>query len=271
MLGLCVGSFLNVCIWRIPRGESVVSPPSHCPGCDREIRWYENIPLLSWLVLRGKCSGCGKPISIRYFFVELLTGIMFLSVWFRAIQLGYSLYDKNIVHYLAVTFIAVVFVILTAFIDWEHRIIPNKITYPVLLAGIASAALFPDLWPRAGGSRWLACSFACASSAVWGIILALFAYAGKMIFKKDALGWGDVKYMAAAAALFGPVGAFFILFTGSLAGSAAGIALVAFKKGKMKTGIPFGPFLAAATYLWILCGNEAVRAYSEFIVALKGH
>ena len=268
MLGLCIGSFLNVCIWRLPRGESVVFPPSHCPKCDKLITWYENIPLLSWLCLRGRCSNCKSPISPRYFCVELLTGLMFLAVWLRvnALHLPHALFMPILVSY----FLLTVFIVLTIFIDLDHLIIPNKITYPVIIFGFALAFYAPGLWRLSHSSRWIAFSLSCASVLVAAGSLAVFAFIGKKIFKKDALGWGDVKYIAAVAAVLGPWSAFFTLLVGSVLGSAVGLTLIAMKKSKLRSGIPFGPPLAVATFIWMLCGSELMQAYLKFTAELAG-
>jgi len=265
-LGLCVGSFLNVCIWRLPRGESVVSPPSHCPKCDKLISWYENIPLLSWLALRGRCSSCKNPISPRYFCVELLTGVMFLAVWFKV----YSLHLRSdlLIPFLIADLILVVFIVLTIFIDLDHLIIPNKITYPVIVFGLALAVYAPDIWPLSHGSRWLGLALSCASVTISAGALAIFAIIGKKIFKKDALGWGDVKYIAAIAAVLGPWAAFFTILVGSILGSIIGVALIAFKRKGLRSGIPFGPPLAIATFVWMLCGSELLQAYFHFTAEL---
>ena len=256
--GLCVGSFLNVCIWRLPRNESVVSPPSHCPACNHQLSWYENIPLLSWLFLRGRCRKCGCRITVRYFLVELLTGILFLGVWYRVLSfnLSFDLFIGLLLASLTVTVLAIA----TAFIDFEHFLIPNKITYPVLFYGLFAAPIFPGLWP-VEGSRWLAFVSSCASVTICGGLLAVLSILGKRIFKQDALGWGDVKYVAAQSAVLGPVSCFFTLFVGSVIGACSGIIFVILKKKKMKSPIPFGVCLAIGTYLWIICGLETVRAY----------
>ena len=264
-LGLCVGSFLNVCIWRLPRRESIVSPPSHCPKCDHKIRWYENIPLLSWTFLKGRCSNCKAPISIRYFCVELLTGLMFLSVWWKVHSLE-NLREDLLIPFLVSNLVIVVLVVLTAFIDWDHRIIPDKVNYPVIVFGFGAALFTPLLWNTI--SRFKALTFSCASVFVCAGILAVFAIVGKKIFKKDALGWGDIKYIAAVAAVLGPWACFFTVLCGSIIGSIAGLILIAMKKGKLRTGIPFGPALAFGTYLWILCGAEAINAYLHFTASI---
>lgn len=263
-LGLCVGSFLNVCIYRIPERKSVVSPPSHCPKCDHMIRWYENIPLLSWLFLKGRCSNCKTSISIRYFCVELLTALMFLSVWFKMTSLNIR---PNIFIPLVVSnLVIVILIILTAFIDWDHRIIPDKITYPVIFYGFAAALYSPILWRTQ--SRFVALTYSCASVVLCAGTLAILAVVGKKMFKKDALGWGDVKYIAAVSAVLGPWASFFTVLSGSIVGAVAGLTLIAMKKRKLRSGIPFGPALAIGTYLWILCGQETIRAYLKFTASI---
>ncbi|MBN1865539.1 MAG: prepilin peptidase [Victivallales bacterium] len=258
-LGLCVGSFMNVCIWRIPRRESVVVPPSHCPQCGHLIAWFENIPLLSWLCLRGHCSKCGCRISSRYFVVELLVGLLFLGIWHRTLSLSlpFSVFLGVIISFMAASMLAV----LAGFIDFEHMIIPNKITYPALLYGIASSVIFPGLWPGGHMSRWHALVACCASITVCGGAMCLMAYVGRVVFKREALGWGDVKYIAALAALLGPVACFFTLFVASVAGATSGIALVACGKKRLRSPLPFGVCLAAGTMLWIFIGRESVAGY----------
>jgi len=206
---------------------------------------------------------------------------MFLSVWEKAHFLGmiyiaalaegiYSIRVPNplFIPFMVSSLVIVIFVILTAFIDWDHRIIPDKITYPVIFYGIVTAGLFPGLWPYAKGSAWKALALSCASITLCAGLMAIFAIIGKKVFKKDALGWGDVKYIAAVAAVLGPWACFFTIFAGSIIGSIVGLTLIAMKKGKLKTGIPFGPPLAVGTYLWLLYGYELMIAYSRFTAYL---
>jgi leader peptidase (prepilin peptidase)/N-methyltransferase len=256
-VGLCIGSFLNVCIWRIPRNESIVFPPSHCPKCDYEIAWYENIPILSWIALRGRCRRCGNPISSRYIIVEMITGLLFMGVWFKLLSIQLPL--KFFVPLLVASFAITILALLTAFIDYEHLIIPNKITYPVILGGIAAAPFFSKMWGC--GNYWKALTAVCASISICVVILFFLAFVGKLIFKKDAFGWGDIKYMAAVSAAFGPVAAFFILFAASIFGAFAGLCLIILKRKKFTGLLPFGVCLAFASYLWILWGKEAVDLY----------
>jgi leader peptidase (prepilin peptidase)/N-methyltransferase len=257
--GLCVGSFLNVCIWRIPQNESIIFPPSHCPKCNNELSWFENIPLLSWICLRGRCRNCSNPISVRYILVELLTGLLFLGVWYRVLDFNLSFY--NFIGLLCACLCITVLAVLTAFIDYEHFIIPNKITYPVLLLGLGAAPFFPELWGIGIKNPWTTLGVACASISVCAGLLVVLSSIGKFIFKRDVLGWGDIKYIAAVAAVFGPISTFFILFVASVLGAVSGLLLIALKKKKLRSSIPFGVSLAIASYLWILRGNEIVRWY----------
>jgi leader peptidase (prepilin peptidase)/N-methyltransferase len=154
-----------------------------------------------------------------------------------------------------------VLVVLTAFIDWDNRIIPNKITYPSIAIGLGYAFFYPELWPLSKGSQFIALGLACASVSAAVIILALFAALGRYMFKKDALGWGDIKYIAAVAALLGPFAAFFSIFVGPVLGAAAGLIRVLMKKAKLDSGIPFGVPLAIGTYMWIFIGLELLIDY----------
>ncbi|MFA7231295.1 MAG: prepilin peptidase [Victivallaceae bacterium] len=253
VLGTCMGSFLNVCIWRIPRGESIVTAPSHCPKCGHGIRWYENIPLLSWLCLRGKCSSCKAPITSRYFFVELLTGILFYILFLKVTLEGQPL--TILFAYYGMTML----IVTTCFIDVEHRIIPDKTTYPAMLLGLAAAICFPETWNTA--SRLWAGAFSLTGLAVSGGALMLFAIFGKMLFRAEALGYGDVKYLAAVGACLGLSASFFTVLFGSLAGTVAGLMLVIVKKKGLKTAIPFGPFLAVGTFVWMVYGERLMSLY----------
>jgi len=266
VFGLCVGSFLNVCAWRLPRGESIVFPPSHCPKCDHQIKWYENLPLLSWIALRGRCSGCREPISVRYFLIELATGLLFAAVYVKtaALHLPRGVFIAEIGGALAVVSLSVVATVT----DIEHRIIPDKTTYPTIAFGLICAALFPEAWKTHSHPAGFA--LACASVTVCAGAMAIFAVAGKWMFKKDALGWGDVKYIAAIAAALGPRAALFTLFSGSILGAGAGFALMAIHKKGPKMAIPFGPALAAGAILWIFIGREAWSAYFAFMGRLHG-
>lgn len=237
-VGCCMGSFLNVCIWRMPLGESVITAPSHCPKCNHQIRWYENIPLFSFLCLRAKCSNCRQPITWRYFIVELLTGILFASAYFAITYKG--MIFACIIPAGAMIMLAVA----ASFIDFEHRIIPDALNYPAMIVG----AIFWISEYFAGLLKWQEMAVSLLFGlAAWGIFY-LLALLGEKIFKQDALGLGDVKFLAAAAFLFGP-GLMFEyaagLFIASFSGFLYGVIYSLIKKQSLRQcTIPFGPFLA---------------------------
>jgi leader peptidase (prepilin peptidase)/N-methyltransferase len=269
VIGACIGSFLNVCIWRIPRDESIVSPPSHCPKCNHLIPWYENIPLVSWLALRGKCHKCRISISPRYFLVELLTGYLFLLVWIKVLSVGQP------VVFIFPYFFVTALVILTAFIDAEHSIIPNEITYAGMIVGLCFSVIWPELWvPHRNWimpERLISFMFSLGSLIIAVLFMSLIAIGGRYMFKKEALGWGDVKYIGAVAALIGIPACFFSLLFASLTGSIYGLSLILFGKGKLKSAFPLGPFLAAGTIIWVFFGEIIYKSYLQLsnLIALK--
>ncbi len=257
IVGTCIGSFLNVCIWRIPRGESIVSPPSHCPKCNHKLAWFENFPIFGWLILGGKCRKCKLPISPQYILMEILTGLMFVGVWLKVYYTQQPIF--TLFPYLIVTSL----VITTFFIDLKHYIIPNETTYFTMIAGLIIAAVFPQFWDTT--VWWRALLQSAISMSIGYLALGAFAKVGEWTFKKDALGWGDVKYIAAISAILGLNCAFFTVLIGSILGTIFGVgAMVLFKKSS-KTVIPFGPYLVAATYIWILAGTEISNWYFSLI------
>jgi len=237
-LGLLIGSFLNVVAYRLPRGESLLWPASHCPGCEQPIKPYDNVPVLSWLLLRGKCRGCGEHISPRYPAIELLTGVAFAAI---VLLNGV---DTDLVWELpfAAMLIAV------AGIDLEHRIIPNKVLLPSAVFAVATAvALRPDDLAELG---------IAGVAAFAAFLLAALAYPAGM-------GMGDVK-LAGVMGLF--VGAAVIpsLFIAFLAGTIVGVAVIA-KHGSAgrKKGVPFGPFLALGGLIGLLFGADLIDLYTR--------
>ena len=174
ILGCCIGSFLNVCIWRIPRGMSISSPPSHCPKCGHRISALENIPLLSWIFLGGKCHSCRSPITIRYFLVELMTGLLFALLFLKVMLMHQP--PTVLFAYYVLTAIAVC----SAFTDYELGVIPNEFTYFGMICGLGGAAEFPDAWGN--DSRLTALLLSAVSLAAGGGLLALCAIIGKKIF-----------------------------------------------------------------------------------------
>ncbi len=255
--GACLGSFLNVCIWRIPHGESVVTAPSHCTKCGAEIRWFDNLPVVSYLALRGRCRACRERYSPRYLVVEVLTGLLFVALFVKA---GLA---RQPIPVLAVYFPMAMLVVTTGWIDAEHRLIPDLTTYPALALGLAFSAAFPSI--RGTESHLASFGFAAAGAILMAAALGLFEILGRKIAGKPVLGWGDVKFAAAAAALIGLPGAVFSVGAGALVGTFYGIGLAAATgRSVRKLVIPFGPFLAGAALVWMFAGETILRWYLQF-------
>ncbi|GFO58064.1 type 4 prepilin-like proteins leader peptide-processing enzyme [Geomonas silvestris] len=240
VFGAVVGSFLNVCIYRLPEGESVVFPPSHCQNCDYKIRWYDNIPILSYLLLRGACRQCGTKISPQYPLVEFLNGALTLALFLKfGLGLGF-----------AVLFVLCSALVVITFIDLEHQIIPDVISLPGIAVGFLSSFIT--------GFGWL--------NSLIGILagggsLLLVAYAYQAVAKKDGMGGGDIKLMAMLGAFLGWKAVLFIIFAGSLLGSLIGVTLMLVQKKDSTLAIPFGPFLASGALLFIFFGREIIGWY----------
>ncbi len=249
MVGACIGSFLNVCIHRIPRSESVIKPRSRCPECRRDIPWYDNIPLISFFALRGKCRNCGARISVRYVLVELLTAVLFYLVW---IQYGWTV--------LTPIFLVVVSgLILATFVDFEHMIIPDRVSLGGILAGVISSAMFPELHDAVrvmDSVKESLIGMVVGAGSLW-----LVGVLGSWIFRKDAMGLGDVKLLGAIGAFLGWQGVLFTVMISSLLGSAVGLSFIAMKRKEWQSRIPYGPYLALAAVLWILWGAVWWDAY----------
>jgi leader peptidase (prepilin peptidase)/N-methyltransferase len=161
----------------------------------------------------------------------------------------------------------IILMVIISFTDLDHRLIPNKVTYPSIAFGFVWSMLYPKLWYAP--TSFTAFSFACASASIFGLLLAVVAVVGRKIFKKDALGWGDVKYVVAIAALLGPRAAFVTILAGSIIGALFGIGMIIVKKKDLKSSIPFGPCLAAGTLIWMLRGRELVDLYWRFTQIFK--
>jgi leader peptidase (prepilin peptidase)/N-methyltransferase len=256
--GACIGSFLNVCIHRIPRELSVVRPRSACPTCGQFIAWSDNIPLLSYLLLRGNCRHCGSPISPRYWVVELLTAVLFLLVWLKMPILGANpalgLAPIAPQHWplLLVYWTVVAGAVLGAFVDFEHFILPDRVTLGGIALGLGLSPLFPVLH---GETHWLKALMWSSVGALvgWGLLWGV-AIVGRLIFKKEAMGFGDVKLLGAIGALFGSKAVFFTILVSSFAGSLVGIALVLAGNRTMQSRIPFGPYILLAALVWLFWG-----------------
>ena len=241
IFGATVGSFLNVCICRLPKGVSIVFPPSHCTRCDYKIRFYDNIPVISYLLLGGKCRSCREPISVQYPVVELLNGLLTL---FLFVRFGPTLA-------FAVLFLLCSALVVITFIDLEHQIIPDVISLPGIVAGFACSFFIP-------GFGWF--------NSLTGILLGggsllLVAYGYHFLTGKEGMGGGDIKLLAMLGAFLGWKSVPFIIFAASLAGSVIGVSIM-FAKGKdSKLAIPFGPFLAFGAVLYIFFGPQMITWY----------
>ena len=243
VLGLLVGSFLNVCIYRLPRRESVAWPASHCPSCRRALAWYENVPLVSWLVLRGRCRTCRTPISIQYPIVEAATGALFGAAyyWYGPTPLG-------IVRTLFGCAMIVLFVI-----DLQHRILPNVITLPGIAAGFVASLFLPP--------GWLSSLIGIAAGG--GILFAI-AEAYYRLRGIEGLGMGDVKMLAMIGAVLGWPLMLLTLVLASFAGSVVGVGLMASGRGGMQAALPFGTFLALGALVASVAGDPILSWYLAF-------
>ena len=251
IFGLSIGSFLNVCIYRIPRKGSVASPKrSFCPHCNHQLSVFDNIPVFSYIFLRGKCRYCKGKISPRYMIVELLTAFLFTLMLYRSITLYQDI--RHIILELVITCVFVSFLIAITFIDLEFQIIPNVLSYTGLILGllfaVATALIHKDysfLTNRLIGG------------VAGGGITILIALAGSAIFKKEAMGAGDVKLMAMIGLFLGWFPHIIITVIGaSILGSIVGIILMATRGKKMDSRIPFGPFLASAALISMVYGEQ---------------
>ena len=263
--GACVGSFLNVCIYRIPRDESVVTPRSHCPHCNALIPWYLNIPVASWLCLRGKCASCKGPIAFRYTLVELLTAMIFLAVFMKWAAPA-ALHMLPIPHPLLIPvyWLFLAGLILGTFVDFEHFIIPDSVTIGGMAAGPVLSALVPalhgkELW-------WEGLLSSCIGLAIGFGLLNAVAWLGTKAFKKEAMGFGDVKLMGAIGAFLGWKAVLFTVFASSLLGSVVGLLLIAFGGVKLQSRIPFGPYISAAAAIWVFWGQALSGAYLKLVL-----
>ncbi len=244
--GLVAGSFLNVCIYRIPRKMSLLHPGSSCPHCGKKIPFYHNIPVLSYILLRGSCSNCGKRISIQYPIVEVLSGLTFLFLYWR---FGFGL---ELPFYVIFSF----FLIVIAFIDIETQLIHNRVLIALGLAGILLNYVLQVIpWTEAA-----------LGVAAGGGSMLLFAWAGKVLFKKEAMGMGDVKFSAAAGMFLGWKTILVALYTGFVLALITVLLLRLFNKLNLESRIPLGPFLASGLLLFILLGDWFTRLYLEYMV-----
>jgi leader peptidase (prepilin peptidase)/N-methyltransferase len=244
-LGSTIGSFLNVCIVRIPEGMSIVLPPSHCPSCKKPIPFYCNIPLVSYIVLGGRCKFCKIPIPFRYFIVELLTPVLFLVLFF--------FFGLSFVFLVAFLFTAALIVV--TFIDLKLQIIPDVISLP----GIPICFLCSFIVP------WTDPLQSLFGILAGGGVLYVFAQGYYFLTKKEGMGGGDIKLLAMIGAFLGWQGALVTLMLGACAGSIIGSIIMVLKGKDFKYAIPFGPFLAAGAFFAMLFGDAIITFYVSLV------
>lgn len=243
IFGLIFGSFANVCIYRMPREMSIVFPPSHCTKCNTPIFWYDNIPILSYLILKGKCRKCGDKISIRYPLVEFACGILFVLMYFVT---GLS--------YMLPVFCLFAFSLLViTMIDFDFQIIPDEFSLMLVIIGIITSFINSFL-AQEPLQRLFQSIIGCV---VGGGSLILLAIIGKLMFKQDAMGGGDIKLMAGVGAFIGWQRVLLAIFIAALIGSIIGITLIVTKKIKKRDMMPFGPSLAVGSTITLFLPQPA--------------
>ena len=244
ILGTLVGSFLNVCILRLPQEESIVWPGSHCPQCKNPIKFYDNIPLISYLLLKGRCRDCHRPISFQYPLIEGITGLASLILFMKfGPSLSYLLY-----------FIFVAALIVITVIDLYHQIIPDVISLPGIGVGLLASLIIPQI---------------TLFNSLIGILLGggslfLVATVYHWLFKREGMGGGDVKLLAMIGAFLGWKAVILTILLGSLIGSMIGIMVMVLKEKDFKYAIPFGPFLSVGAVISLLYQNEIIFWYLQY-------
>jgi len=242
LIGLSLGSFLNVCIYRIPHRKSVLYPPSSCPKCGTKIRFYDNMPILSYIVLMGKCRTCKAKISMQYPLVEFITAALLVIAYLR-FGLTWDFAARSIL---------ILVMILTFFIDLKHRIIPDVLTLPGIILGFLFSFLVdsPSVLNSALGA------------IAGGAIFYLAAVLGEILFKKESMGGGDIKLAVLLGAFLGWTNVILVFFLSALFGALIGGAALFFSKQVKDTRtIPFGPFLALGAIIAVFLGDSIISAY----------
>lgn len=241
ILGAIWGSFANVMIYRIPKNLSVVTPRSHCYQCGKTIAWYDNIPILAWFILRGKCRYCKAPFSIRYPMVELIMGLLFAGLYMK---LGFSWFLLEMI-------VFTVAAVSAAFIDLDHFILPDVFTLGGLGLGLLGALINPEreFWDALGGA-------VAGGGFLWGV-----AYLYWIWRKEEGMGGGDIKLLAWLGSLLGFLSVPFIILTSSVLGAVIGLILMRRGNKGLQTAIPFGPYLIVAAYIYLFAGEPIARWY----------
>lgn len=251
IFGTMVGSFLNVCVYRIPEGRSIVLPASHCRSCKKPIAFYDNIPLVSFLLLKGKCRHCAAPLSFQYPLVELLTGLLAAACLLKW-GAGFTA---------AIWFIFCAALVVVTFIDLAHQIIPDVISLPGIVCG-----LLVSLLPGQPGFTGALIGAVLGGGSLYLIRLLYYA-----VTRQEGMGLGDVKLLAMMGAFLGWKSILFIIMAASFSGALLGIAVMIIKKKDGRYAIPFGPFLSLGAVCYLFCGQEMISWYLNLHLLIQEH
>lgn len=245
LFGLIIGSFLNACIYRLPRNLSIVRPPSSCPHCRKPIHAYDNIPIISYLLLKGRCRDCGGAISLRYLLIEFMTGVFFVMLlWLFGLTIELPVY---------MLFVALLITI--SFIDLEFTIIPDVLSIGGLLVGVTLSFFRP--------TQSIVDSI--LGVLLGGGVLWAIAFFYELLRKREGMGGGDIKLLAMIGAFCGVQGVVFTLIAGSFVGALVGIPLTFKKQEGMTYALPFGPFLSFGAFVYIIAGVPLLGALDGFL------
>jgi leader peptidase (prepilin peptidase) / N-methyltransferase len=240
IFGLIIGSFCNVVIYRLPQGKSIITPGSGCRSCTAPIHPWDNIPVLSYLLLRGRCRACKECISPRYLFVELTSGVLYVLLWRR-----FGLTTPFAVYALFTSSLLII-----ALIDLDHKIIPNIITLPGIAVGLGLSVWALPITPL---------------TSLFGLLVGGALFYLIAVVSKGGMGGGDIKLIAMIGAFLGWPGALFTIFSGALLGSLVGMMLMLLGKKGRKDKVPFGPFLSCGAILFMLCGDDLIQWYLNLL------
>ena len=246
LAGLCVGSFINVCIYRLPLNLSIVTPGSFCPNCKNKLKWYHNIPVFSYIFLKGQCAFCGKKISVKYPLIEIISGLIFIfNFAYFGLNLSFAIY----------LFFELLLLIVIV-VDLEYMIIPDEISIGGIIAGFILAFFRNDL-------TWI--------DSILGIVIGggilLFIIKGYYLLTgKEGMGGGDVKLLAMIGAFLGYKSLLFVVFISSMLGTVIGVPLMLLKSKDVSYAIPFGPFLSIAAVIYIYAGQTIINWYLKLIM-----
>ncbi len=255
--GLFFGSFFNVCILRIPKGLSIIYPASHCPKCKNALKWYMNIPVISYILLRGKCYTCKSKISLQYPAIELLTGII-------SLMLVYHFFTGNIADSIAKILIFSIFcgsLIILSLIDIRFFIIPDRFSIGGIIAGLFFSSVYPEIHGYKNPIDGFA--FSLGSAIICFCILDFIRLTGSYVYKREAMGFGDIKLAGAFGAFLGWKLGLLSLFFGAMFGSVIGVVLIIASRYKIRSEIPFGPYLAMGAFTSLLYGTRFIEWYTN--------